>query len=164
MSSKWYFLLIIISYLDYGVLVQSCVLCCRRSYHQSLRVKISTFNMQSKELFNPLVDQHLHRRSFTDFDQSMNAKDDNINKKLKSYMLDSIKWYKSTLSPMMPPNCRFLPTCSSYGIQAIEEYGPWKGGILTIWRIMRCTPFGGFGYDPPTWPPPNYFAGSNGKM
>jgi len=57
--------------------------------------------MQSKELFNPLVDQHLHRRSFTDFDQSMNAKDDNINKKLKSYMLDSIKWYKSTLSPMV---------------------------------------------------------------
>eukprot|EP01041_Mallomonas_annulata_P006189 gene6189-12539_t len=84
--------------------------------------------------------------------------------KLKDVMLDSIRWYKSTLSPLMPPNCRFLPTCSSYGIQAIQEFGPWKGGILTAWRIMRCTPIGGFGYDPPRWPPPGYFAGSNGKM
>eukprot|EP01035_Chromulina_nebulosa_P016971 gene16971-22467_t len=61
----------------------------------------------------------------------------------------------------MPPNCRFLPTCSSYGIEAIDKFGPLKGFILTAWRILRCNPTGGSGYDPPVWPPPNYFAGSN---
>ena len=81
-------------------------------------------------------------------------------KKLENLMIDSIKWYKKSLSPIMPPNCRFLPTCSSYGIQAIEEFGPWKGGILIAWRILRCNPFGGAGYDPPRWPPPGYFAGT----
>ena len=82
---------------------------------------------------------------------------------LTKLMLDSIRWYKSTLSPLMPPNCRFLPTCSSYGMESIKKYGPIKGGILTAWRIMRCTPFGGSGYDAPQWPPPGYRAGSNTK-
>lgn len=45
--------------------------------------------------------------------------------------------------------CRFLPTCSQYGVQAIEEFGPQKGVILTAWRILRCSPLGGKGYDPP---------------
>eukprot|EP01036_Dinobryon_divergens_P023700 gene23700-32079_t len=64
----------------------------------------------------------------------------------------------------MPPNCRFLPTCSSYGLEAIETYGPWKGGLLTAWRILRCNPLGGRGYDPPKWPPPNFFAGSTSRF
>ena len=93
--------------------------------------------------------------------------DDNDNndaeKSLKDTMIEWIKWYKRTLSPLMPPNCRFLPTCSSYGIESIEKFGPWKGGILTAWRIMRCNPFGGSGYDPPRWPPPSFRAGSNTK-
>ena len=82
---------------------------------------------------------------------------------LKKVMMDSIRWYKSTLSPMMPPNCRFLPTCSSYGLESIKKYGAVKGGILTAWRIIRCTPFGGCGYDAPQWPPVGYRAGSNTK-
>lgn len=87
----------------------------------------------------------------------------NSNDNLKDMMIKSVKWYKNTLSPLMPPNCRFLPTCSSYSIEAIELYGPWKGGMLTAWRIIRCNPTGGSGYDPPQWPPPSYFAGSNSK-
>lgn len=83
---------------------------------------------------------------------------------IKTLMLDAIKFYRRSLSPLMPPNCRFLPTCSSYGLEAIEKYGPWKGGILTAWRILRCNPFGGKGYDPPQWPPPNFFAGSTGRF
>ena len=82
---------------------------------------------------------------------------------LQKLMLNSIRWYKSQLSPLMPPNCRFLPTCSSYGMDAIKRYGPVKGGALTAWRIMRCTPLGGSGYDAPVWPPPGYRAGSNTK-
>lgn len=82
---------------------------------------------------------------------------------LKTWMIDAIYWYKNTLSPVMPPNCRFLPTCSTYGIQSIKEYGPIRGGVLTAWRIFRCNPFGGCGFDPPQWPPPSFRAGSNTK-
>jgi len=80
--------------------------------------------------------------------------------KLKASMIKAIKWYRNTLSPIMPPNCRFLPTCSNYGIEAIQTYGSWKGGLLTAWRIFRCNPFGGAGYDPPTWPPVAFRGGS----
>lgn len=82
---------------------------------------------------------------------------------IKKAMKSSIMWYKDYLSPVLPPRCRFLPSCSTYGIEAIDKFGPWKGGILTAWRILRCNPFGGSGYDPPVWPPPNYYAGSTTK-
>jgi len=75
-------------------------------------------------------------------------------------MVATIKWYKEWISPLIGPNCRFYPTCSSYGITSITEYGPAKGLILTAWRILRCNPVGGQGYDPPQWPPPGYFSSS----
>ena len=68
-------------------------------------------------------------------------------------MVASIGFYKRFISPLLPPACRFLPTCSQYGVQAIEEFGPSKGAILTAWRLLRCSPLGGKGYDPPRWPP-----------
>lgn len=80
-------------------------------------------------------------------------------KPLADVMKSSIWWYKNNLSPILPSTCRFLPSCSSYGLEAIEKFGPWKGGILTAWRILRCNPTGGKGYDPPKWPPTNYFTG-----
>jgi putative membrane protein insertion efficiency factor len=83
------------------------------------------------------------------------------NPKLKEAMLGAINWYRSTLSPLMPKNCRFLPTCSQYGLDSISKYGSVKGGVLTAWRVLRCNPLGGSGYDAPVWPPPSYFAGSN---
>ena len=79
-----------------------------------------------------------------------------MNEIVKGKMIDAIKWYRSTLSPIMQPNCRFFPSCSNYAMQAINEYGPWKGGILTAWRLLRCNPIGGSGYDPPMWPPPSF--------
>ena len=90
-------------------------------------------------------------------DGEINDKNDDVESTLKEVMLKWIRWYRTTLSPIMPPNCRFFPSCSKYAIQSIEEYGPIKGGILTAWRLLRCNPFGGSGYDPPEWPPPNYF-------
>lgn len=83
------------------------------------------------------------------------------NPQLKQFMIDAIMWYKTSLSPLMPKNCRFLPTCSQYGLDAINRYGSIRGGLLTVWRIFRCNPIGGSGYDAPVWPPPSYFAGSN---
>lgn len=73
-----------------------------------------------------------------------------------SSMVFTIGVYKNFISPLLPPACRFLPTCSQYGVQAIEQFGPSKGCILTAWRILRCSPFGGKGYDPPVWPPVSY--------
>jgi putative membrane protein insertion efficiency factor len=81
-------------------------------------------------------------------------------KPVSSAMVATIGVYKNFISPLLPPACRFLPTCSQYGVQAIEEFGPSKGSILTAWRLMRCSPFGGKGYDPPKWPPVSYTYGS----
>lgn len=75
---------------------------------------------------------------------------------LKKLMIKSLNWYRDTLSPLMPPNCRFLPSCSKYAIQAVEELGPTKGGVLIAWRLLRCNPIGGSGYDPPHWPPVSF--------
>jgi putative membrane protein insertion efficiency factor len=59
-----------------------------------------------------------------------------------------IKGYKKFISPILPPSCRFYPTCSEYSIQAFEKYGVIKGGAKSIWRILRCNPFNKGGYDP----------------
>ena len=59
-----------------------------------------------------------------------------------------IKIYQYTLSPFIGRNCRYTPTCSNYGIEAIRKYGAIKGGWLTIKRIASCNPWGGSGYDP----------------
>ena len=59
-----------------------------------------------------------------------------------------IKVYQWTLSPLMGRSCRYTPTCSVYGIEAIKKYGPYKGIWLTIKRVLSCNPWGGSGYDP----------------
>jgi putative membrane protein insertion efficiency factor len=59
-----------------------------------------------------------------------------------------IKGYQKIISPVFPPSCRFYPTCSEYGIQAVSKYGVIKGGVKTAWRIIRCNPFTKGGYDP----------------
>ena len=59
-----------------------------------------------------------------------------------------IRLYQVTLSPFIGRNCRYTPTCSNYGIQALEKYGTFKGGWLTIKRVLSCNPWGGSGYDP----------------
>ena len=56
--------------------------------------------------------------------------------------------YKVTLSPFFGQSCRFLPTCSDYGRDALIQHGPLKGGWLTVRRLCKCHPFGGSGYDP----------------
>ena len=59
-----------------------------------------------------------------------------------------IKFYKGAISPMFPSSCRHTPTCSSYGIEALQKHGPIKGLWLTIKRVLSCHPWGGSGYDP----------------
>lgn len=59
-----------------------------------------------------------------------------------------IRFYQCAISPMLPPACRYTPTCSQYAIEAIRKHGPLKGSWLAIRRICRCHPWGGSGYDP----------------
>lgn len=59
-----------------------------------------------------------------------------------------IRFYQKSISPLLPNSCRFSPTCSCYAIEAFEQYGVFKGFGLTLWRILRCNPFGKGGYDP----------------
>lgn len=67
---------------------------------------------------------------------------------LAAVMIGLIRLYQMTLSPLIGRSCRYTPTCSNYGIEAIRKYGPFKGGWLTIKRILSCNPWGGSGYDP----------------
>ena len=60
----------------------------------------------------------------------------------------AVRLYQLAISPLMPPNCRHLPTCSEYAIEALREHGLLRGGWLAAWRIARCHPFGTSGYDP----------------
>ncbi|MCS6873390.1 MAG: membrane protein insertion efficiency factor YidD [Pyrinomonadaceae bacterium] len=67
---------------------------------------------------------------------------------IKSALLDLIKLYKLVFSPLLPPSCRFEPTCSDYTYQAIEKYGILTGLWMGFKRILRCNPFCKGGYDP----------------
>ena len=73
-------------------------------------------------------------------------------KKLSHYisilLVLPIRFYQIFISPLLGPSCRFTPTCSEYAKQAIIKHGPIKGLGLAIWRILRCNPWGGSGYDP----------------
>jgi uncharacterized protein len=63
--------------------------------------------------------------------------------------LGLIRLYQASFSRAMPPDtCRFYPSCSHYGYQAVYKYGVWKGGAMAIWRVLRCNPFNPGGYDP----------------
>ncbi|MDE6347019.1 MAG: membrane protein insertion efficiency factor YidD [Muribaculaceae bacterium] len=59
-----------------------------------------------------------------------------------------IYFYRYCISPMLPPRCRFTPTCSQYAIEALRKHGPVKGLWLSVRRVLRCNPWGGSGYDP----------------
>ena len=70
---------------------------------------------------------------------------------MKQLLLALIRFYRKNISPARPPCCRFIPTCSTYALEAVEVHGALKGGILAVWRVLRCHPFHrekSFIYDP----------------
>lgn len=67
---------------------------------------------------------------------------------MKEAVLGALRWYKRTLSPALPPACRYTPTCSEYAMEAIERHGLPKGGYLAARRLLSCHPFARGGYDP----------------
>lgn len=67
---------------------------------------------------------------------------------MKKILIFIIKFYQKYISPMKSTKCPYFPTCSQYGLEAVTKYGALKGGMLTVWRILRCNPFSKGGYDP----------------
>ncbi|WP_430114572.1 membrane protein insertion efficiency factor YidD [Neobacillus rhizosphaerae] len=67
---------------------------------------------------------------------------------MKKVFISFIRFYQIVISPIKPPTCRFYPTCSHYGLEAIQRFGAFKGGWLTIKRILKCHPFHPGGLDP----------------
>lgn len=67
---------------------------------------------------------------------------------MKRVMIKGIRIYQKYLSPLKYTKCPYYPTCSQYGLEAIEKYGAFKGGLMAVWRILRCNPFSKGGYDP----------------
>jgi putative membrane protein insertion efficiency factor len=63
-------------------------------------------------------------------------------------LIQAVRFYQVVLGPLLPKVCRFEPSCSQYAIQALERYGAVGGSLLTLWRLARCAPWGGHGYDP----------------
>ncbi|MEC8683888.1 MULTISPECIES: membrane protein insertion efficiency factor YidD [Leeuwenhoekiella] len=66
----------------------------------------------------------------------------------KKALIFPIRLYQRFLSPLLPPSCRYEPTCSHYSVEAIQRHGIFKGSWLAIKRIASCNPWGGSGYDP----------------
>ncbi|AJH78713.1 MULTISPECIES: membrane protein insertion efficiency factor YidD [Heyndrickxia] len=73
---------------------------------------------------------------------------------LKFIFIKLIRLYQLAISPLFPPSCRFQPTCSNYGLEAVKRFGALRGGYLAIRRILKCHPFHAGGYDPvpDQWP------------
>ncbi|MDE7477226.1 MAG: membrane protein insertion efficiency factor YidD [Lachnospiraceae bacterium] len=67
---------------------------------------------------------------------------------VKKLLIWLIKFYRKYLSPLKYTKCPYFPSCSQYGLEAVEQYGALRGGLLSIWRILRCNPFSKGGYDP----------------
>jgi uncharacterized protein len=76
---------------------------------------------------------------------------------MKRLLLFVFKVYQRVISPLKPPTCRFYPTCSHYGVQAVSRFGALRGGWLTVKRILKCHPFhpGGIDQVPEEWPSKN---------
>jgi putative membrane protein insertion efficiency factor len=67
---------------------------------------------------------------------------------MKKLLIAAVKFYRKNISPVTPPSCRFVPTCSAYALEALEKYGAAKGAWLALRRLLKCHPFHKGGYDP----------------
>jgi putative membrane protein insertion efficiency factor len=71
-----------------------------------------------------------------------------MNQKARSLVLYLLRGYKWALSPLLPPACRYVPTCSEYALEAVDRYGVGRGSLMALWRVLRCHPLVRGGYDP----------------
>ena len=67
---------------------------------------------------------------------------------MRHILLSALRFYKAQVSPVLPPACRYTPTCSEYAIEAVDRYGAGRGSVMAIRRVLACNPFARGGYDP----------------
>jgi uncharacterized protein len=67
---------------------------------------------------------------------------------LREVLVLPLRVYQKLISPLLPPSCKYHPSCSQYAIDAVRTFGPVKGSVLAVWRLVRCNPFSHGGYDP----------------
>ncbi|MFZ0285260.1 MAG: membrane protein insertion efficiency factor YidD [Terriglobales bacterium] len=66
----------------------------------------------------------------------------------QNVVLALLRAYRWAISPLLPPACRYVPTCSEYAMEAVERYGAVRGSAMAVWRVLRCHPFTHGGLDP----------------
>jgi uncharacterized protein len=71
-----------------------------------------------------------------------------MHKAFKTVVLHLLRGYKWAISPWLGPACRYVPTCSEYAMEAVEIHGVFRGGVMALWRVLRCHPLVKGGYDP----------------
>lgn len=71
-----------------------------------------------------------------------------LSRAVNGLLIALVRFYKGAISPMLPPSCRYTPTCSEYALESLRKHGPLRGSWMAIKRICRCHPWGGSGYDP----------------
>jgi uncharacterized protein len=76
------------------------------------------------------------------------TRDGAVSRLLGLVLCGAIRAYQLLLAPILPPSCRYYPSCSHYAAEAIARHGPWRGTLLAAARLLRCHPWGGDGYDP----------------
>lgn len=67
---------------------------------------------------------------------------------MRYLLIIPVRMYQIFVSPLLPPACRYFPSCSQYMLEALRKHGAFKGGFLGLRRLLRCAPWGGHGYDP----------------
>ncbi|XP_059647078.1 UPF0161 protein At3g09310 [Cornus florida] len=117
-------------------------------------------NLNQRSIFFPSINTQFHNRRRRlypivngldeESEQKALQEDEADNLGVKA-ALSMLRFYKREISPVLQNSCRYVPTCSEYSMIAYKKYGFAKGTILTAWRICRCNPLGGSGFDPPRW-------------
>lgn len=87
-----------------------------------------------------------------------------MNRIFQIALLSLLRGYKWALSPMFPPACRYVPTCSEYAVEAIERHGTIRGSAMAMMRLLRCHPFANGGFDPVPLEPSLAWPDSRGRL